>query len=381
MNADTARRRIEEGLGLAFSADPKKTTTANLCCDLESAKVVIFSDLHRGAGDGADDFRDCVKAYSAALGYYLEAGYTLVLLGDIEELWECFPDPVIRKYRNNLLLEAEFLKQKEPRYYRVYGNHDDLWRDLKTINKHFQAQMPGHPEITVTESLRLTLKGQEGKEFRFFLVHGHQGTLDSDRFGEISRLFVRYVWRRIQRIFKIKSTSSARDQRLSGGHDFALYNWALEKWEKNDPERAVLIAGHSHQPVFSSKTYVAKLKDDLAALQEKARATTFNERERTELVQEIAIKRAELEFVKAEYGDSIDDGGHACYFNAGCCSFSDGDVTGLEITNGEIRLVRWPDDEGRPRAKVLESARIRRIFESLEQLSASKVSGAVPKRQ
>ena len=31
-----------------------------------------------------------------------------------------------------------------------------------------------------------------------------------------------------------------------------------------------------------------------------------------------------------------------CYFNTGCCSFPDGDITGLEIADGMIRLVRWP---------------------------------------
>ena len=42
-----------------------------------------------------------------------------------------------------------------------------------------------------------------------------------------------------------------------------------------------------------------------------------------------------------------------CYFNTGCCSFGDGDVTALEIADGEIRLVRWLDDEERPRSKLL----------------------------
>jgi hypothetical protein len=31
-----------------------------------------------------------------------------------------------------------------------------------------------------------------------------------------------------------------------------------------------------------------------------------------------------------------------CYFNTGCCSFGDDNITGLEITGGSIRLVRWP---------------------------------------
>ncbi len=30
-----------------------------------------------------------------------------------------------------------------------------------------------------------------------------------------------------------------------------------------------------------------------------------------------------------------------CYFNSGCCCFDDGDITGLEIENGLIRLVKW----------------------------------------
>lgn len=364
MANDKRIRDIEKGLDKAF----KEGTTAKLQRDLETAKIIIFSDHHRGTGDGADDFSDCARAYSAALGYYLEAGYTLVLLGDAEDLWECRPGPVIQKYRNNLLLESEFLKQKEPRYYRVYGNHDDLWRDSKTINKCFQSQMSGHPEITVTESLHLTLKGPQEKEYGFFLVHGHQGTLDSDKFGKISRFVVRYAWRPLQRIFKFKSTTPAKSEQLRSDHDVAMYTWALSKWKNKDAARAVLIAGHTHQPVFSSKTFVAKLKEDLVKLQEKYKSTTLVEGNKAALEQAIAEKRAELEFFRAEHGDSKDDGGYACYFNTGCCSFGDGDVTGIEIVNGEIKLVRWPDDDGRPKAKVLEFAKVNEIFKPLEAL-------------
>jgi hypothetical protein len=89
---------------------------------------------------------------------------------------------------------------------------------------------------------------------------------------------------------------------------------------------------------------------------------------RAELENAIAEKRAELEFFRAEHGDSKEDNGYPCYFNTGCCSFGDGDITGIEITRGEIRLVRWPDDTGRPKAKALESAKISKIFEQLEQI-------------
>lgn len=29
------------------------------------------------------------------------------------------------------------------------------------------------------------------------------------------------------------------------------------------------------------------------------------------------------------------------YFNTGCCCFSDGDITGIEIEGDSIRLVKW----------------------------------------
>ena len=32
-----------------------------------------------------------------------------------------------------------------------------------------------------------------------------------------------------------------------------------------------------------------------------------------------------------------------CYFNSGCCSFEDGDITGLEIDNGQIKLIAQTD--------------------------------------
>lgn len=367
-NDEKRRASIDKGLDVAFN----NKNTRLLEEDLTIAKIVIFSDHHRGTGDGADDFQNCAKAYSAALGYYLEAGYTLVILGDAEDLWECRPAPVIQRYRNNLLLEAEFLRRphrtpENQRYYRVYGNHDDLWQDSKAINKHFRSQMPDHPEIAVTESLQLSLKGPDEKTYRFFLVHGHQGTLDSDKFGRLSRVVVRYIWRPLQRVFKFKSTTPAKDEQLRSDHDVAMYNWALRNWKNGDEEKmVVLIAGHTHQPVFSSTSYVNKLKKELSEFQEELANTTRLGADTSELGTKIAEKRAELEYARAEHGDGDGDGGGLpCYFNTGCCSFGDGDVTGIEITNGLIRLVRWPADDGRLIAKELEKANITQIFDLL----------------
>ena len=39
------------------------------------------------------------------------------------------------------------------------------------------------------------------------------------------------------------------------------------------------------------------------------------------------------------------------YFNTGCCCFSDGDITGIEIADGFIPLIKWSETKGR---EVLE---------------------------
>jgi hypothetical protein len=55
-----------------------------------------------------------------------------------------------------------------------------------------------------------------------------------------------------------------------------------------------------------------------------------------------------------------------CYFNTGCCSYGDGDVTGIEISGGRIRLVRWLDDEAAPMFKQLADESLRDILKAVE---------------
>jgi hypothetical protein len=48
-----------------------------------------------------------------------------------------------------------------------------------------------------------------------------------------------------------------------------------------------------------------------------------------------------------------------CYINTGCCSFSDGSLTAIEIDSGAARLVRWSISAGRPQREILASARLK----------------------
>ena len=87
-----------------------ETALKNACYSLDAGvRYVIFSDHHKGARTRADDFLACEDTYQAAINYYAERGYTLVILGDVEELWEEDPGPIIDSYTALFEKEAEFL--------------------------------------------------------------------------------------------------------------------------------------------------------------------------------------------------------------------------------------------------------------------------------
>jgi hypothetical protein len=56
---------------------------------------------------------------------------------------------------------------------------------------------------------------------------------------------------------------------------------------------------------------------------------------------------------------------HPSYFNSGCCCFSDGDVTGIEIADGFIRLIKWETTDQGSIRKVLEESPLDYILDSL----------------
>jgi hypothetical protein len=86
-----------------------------------------------------------------------------------------------------------------------------------------------------------------------------------------------------------------------------------------------------------------------------------------ELIQSVS---AELEKRKAEYAGKRFHKTMVIpsYFNTGCCCFVDGDITGIEIADGDIRLIKWEQEkEGAASTrKVLESSALSYIFEQLE---------------
>jgi hypothetical protein len=333
--------------------------------DHAAARLIIFSDLHRGIRDRADDHRHCERAYNAALAYYYGMGHALITLGDVDELWEEKPDAILRAYRHSISLEARF--NQEGRYLRFWGNHDEDWNNPRRVQHkldplYVDPQKGGAP-LTVREGLLIEVTEGDQKLGDLFLVHGHQGTIESDRFAKISRFFVRTFWRPIQNLLGITANKPAnipsQNWQLRAKHDIALYRWAASQ------KRMVLIAGHTHRPVFQSKSHAAKIEGELEILnsQLKQNPSDGNLREK------VALLMAELEWVRAQEGEQTSGPEGAvvpmktpCYFNSGCCCFTDGDITGIEIADGMIRLVHFPTKDGKPRPQVLEENSLKNVL-------------------
>lgn len=282
--------------------------------ELSDLRLILFSDLHKGQRDGADDFKQCEQTYRAALEYYWQGDYELLLLGDIEELWECWPSPVIKAYSAVLEEERAFAEAQMPsRFMRFVGNHDDLWYDARQVEHHLGPYLAGKKVI---EAMRLQIHDEGQPLGELFFVHGHQGSPDSDRFAGLSSLVVRYIWRPIQRIFNYRSSTPSNNFELRQKHEQAMYAYA-----ENQPG-LVLIAGHTHHPVWEGLGFEQAMQ------------------QRMQLEGEPPPTDPQWMQVEAEQAVTL-AGAKPCYFNTGCCSYSDGSITGIEIEGGEIRLVRW----------------------------------------
>ncbi len=281
-------------------------------------KFIVLSDQHKGARDGSDDFAVAEKNYCAALEHYNQQGFTYINLGDGEELWENTLSAV--KEHNAQTFEKEALFASQGRFIKIFGNHDLYWGNdpfaagqLKNIYKQ---------EVAIYEGLVLSaMIGDLNCDI--FLTHGHQGDKQSDG-NWFSKWFVARVWAPLQNYLHINPNTPAFDEQLKTVHNGLMYEWS------NAQQNLVLITGHTHQPVFTSLTHIERLYKQLFD----ARHKNILDRIR-DLEFQIAKRKikgdVQIDFSKVK----------PSYFNSGCCCFSDGDITGIEIEGGFIRLIKW----------------------------------------
>jgi len=308
-------------------------------------RFIIFSDHHRGDRGYSDYFQRCEKTYNAALGHYLERGFHLILLGDVEELWEFHPRKVVGSYPLTYSLEAEFFNDK--RFWRIRGNHDSLWKNPKLVHQYLDPMFPG---IEVLDGLRLTMRDPD--PISVFLAHGHQGTFLSDTFDWFSLFWFRTLGSRIIHPFKRKYQTPASNYALREEHETMMFDCA-EAMNRDAHEKIVLIAGHTHHPIFMSQNRIRRIQSSTDILRKK---DTKKSRKR------LARLRSQFEYIKADFGlDEALIDKRSFYFNTGCCSFDDGSITGIEIAKGKIKLIKWRDRSTHAERMILGSEKLSSI--------------------
>ena len=353
---DATLQEVAEALNATFqrisNGAPRPVGTS---FEVSSGRFIIFSDLHRGNRNGADDFMCCEEAYNAALAYYFEEGHTLILLGDIEDLWEERPEDVREAYPDTYRLEKKF--HEASKYLRVWGNHDDDWKDPDRIKRVLQCKY-GTRTLNVPEGIILRVVEKSGESLgSIMLIHGHQGDWKSDTWAWLSKPIVRWLWCPFQRRTKFSFNTPAKDWKLRDQYNIAMARWAEQK------SGFLLISGHTHQPVFESRPREAKMEYvynfQLQAAQFCDEANASSDEALREAKEDWdKVKKAKGE--KEQLAASLKK---PCYFNTGCSSYYDGHITGIEIVNGDIRLVRWPNNSDTPRPQILESRSLREVLQ------------------
>lgn len=325
----------------------KKTTTLKLA---EFPKLAIVSDLHLGNGGEADDLRRNVGALRAALRSYEKTGFSMVLLGDIEELWQFDLDKVVGEYAGTVY--ADLMAFGNGRVFRVFGNHDIEWccpSDPATGTETGK----GFPEA-------IKLATDDGP--RALLVHGHQGSVDSDRNSWFSRFVVRGLFKPIEpvaRFLGLYHHPSATKSMVMDDYEAVMYDWAREN-------KVLLICGHSHRAIFGSRSYAQILREEIDILRRKQKKQKGSA-DVLKLNEQIDRRRIDLEDERSKGRDiGLLDKKSAvvpCYFNDGCGLYSDG-ITAIEIENDVIRLVRWSRSGGNQR-DVLQKGSLKGILEKI----------------
>jgi UDP-2,3-diacylglucosamine pyrophosphatase LpxH len=340
---------LKEKLNTLFGIGGLTPTARCETHDLNDLKIVVFSDLHRGKGNGSDDFRRSQSVYAGALAYYYSQGYRVFLLGDVEELWEVRTSQlgkIVSEYRSIYEMEAKFHQSDPARYLRFYGNHDlPLYEDWgqhldETFRKLVAEQKP-------TEALKLTIHKDNAVLGNLLFAHGDQ----ANTYGKLSLFFVKNLWAPIQNLTRIGSGVPSKNYYIRSEVESKMAAWLGQLPDTEAP--TALIIGHTHHPVFEGENHIQFLKKQLEKLTQHPQATP---EAISKLTAELAfIERATIQNGSADINYtikedetsaySIDDiiRGRNSYFNTGCCSFWDGDITCMEINDAKLSLIRWSD--------------------------------------
>lgn len=248
----------------------------------ENSKYIFFSDIHRGNGSISDEFTRNRNTFLHALNYYYNNGFTYIEAGDGDEMLE-YSDFTYTKNAHDKVFDLIKKFFDDDRLIKLYGNHDIALKNPKFVEKNYYTNYDEY-----TEEFFDFLKGLKPVESlvlrykktgqEILTVHGHQGDAPNDQFAFFTMLSLKFFWRFLHG-FGIRNPSSPV-KNVTKRHKIEKN---FGKWIKKN--KMMLICGHTHRFKYP------KNKD-------------------------------------------------LPYFNTGCCVYPT-IITGIEITEGKVQLVRW----------------------------------------
>lgn len=252
----------------------------------DTSKFILFSDCHRGDNSFADDFANNRNIYYHALQHYYNAGFQYCELGDGDELWENLSfSSILNAHKNVFLLMKRF--HDEDRLHMVWGNHDMVYGNPKYVKKYLSSYFDpktGKDEVlfeNLTYHEALVLKHKTSAQ-QLFLTHGHQADWWNFLFWKWSRFMVRILWKPLNVMGIADPTSPAKNYKELIKVEKRTKDWIA----KNN--NLITVTGHTHRPRFPNP-------DDIP------------------------------------------------FFNDGSCVHPRS-ITGIEIENGTIALIKWQID-------------------------------------
>jgi UDP-2,3-diacylglucosamine pyrophosphatase LpxH len=217
------------------------------------SRFVVFSDAHRGDGTGADDFAANSLIFKCVLDYYLAEGFTLIELGDAEELWEIKRFDQIYITHTSIYRRLAAFHSSDPqktRYIKIWGNHDLYWKDNEAALRRL------FPGINIYEAALL--------DGHILLWHGHQADPScSGAWARITKFLVGKCWTTLQRFGVRDPTRAANNPGRCDQIDETLHAWATgglpDSFGFKIGKIDTIIAGHTHRPVYENLSLTERM--------------------------------------------------------------------------------------------------------------------------
>lgn len=252
-------------------------------------------------------YRRLTQAFRAAKSVLFDDASRLVFFSDLHRGDNSRSDAFTRN--EDLFLHALGHYYQEGFTYVEVGDGDELWQNRRIgavkqahrrtfdLLHRFEQQnrlhvifgnhdIQGQPGHQVKKDDLTTHEGlifqHAHADQRIFVVHGHQVDFKSDYLSRVSRFVTRHIWKRVQNLGVADGPSQASESRNRMTIRQRVTEWI-------EAHRQIVICGHTHTPAFPTL-------------------------------------------------------GTPPYFNTGSCIFADY-ITGLELKDGMIALVKWAKQE------------------------------------